>query len=97
MKNKIFLEKNIIEYEKNLMIKLSAQERNKLLSEIIFIVEKFEMYHDLDLENIQPTHFPITVNHQLRKDKVHLSNNKENIIKTSNNYREGFIGIKNDN
>lgn len=97
MKNKIFAKLNLAQFEKNLMIELSPAEREKLASEIFFIIENFEKYHSLDLINVKPTHFPIVVKQQLRKDLVITTESKNDIIKVSPNYKNCFIGIKNDN
>lgn len=96
MENKKKIKVNIIQYEKNLMIELTVEERKKLALEITSIVENFEKYHSLDLTNTKPTHYPIVVKQQLRKDIVISPINESKIIESSCNYKNGFIGIKND-
>lgn len=95
MENKKKLLKSIQQYEKNLMLNLKDSEREKLLEEFTSILNSFEKYDSIDLSNVEPTHFPITSNSQLREDIVIESKVKKEILKVSSNFSNGFIGIKN--
>ncbi len=90
------INKKILEFcSKNLLIDFTEEEKKFLYEELEGIVDSLEKVKNMDLENINPTDYPITTKNNLKEDDD-IDNNAVEYVKKIKNYKSGYVKVNND-
>jgi aspartyl-tRNA(Asn)/glutamyl-tRNA(Gln) amidotransferase subunit C len=85
----------LIKLSKDLFFELSESELDDLENEFSSLLEQFNRLENLDVDNLNPTSFPISNSFAvLREDEAIKNENPQELLKNSKNKKGDFIVLK---
>jgi len=87
-------EATIVKLEQLARLKLSAQERSKISSDLSSIIDMFDRLNEVDTENVEPLrHINRDIMNRLREDQIDGELSQEQALTNVSNKKDGYIAV----
>jgi len=87
-------EATIVKLEQLARLKLSAQERSKISSDLSSIIDMFDRLNEVDTENVEPLrHINRDIINRLREDQIDGELSQEQALTNVSNNKGGYIAV----
>ncbi len=87
-------EATIVKLEQLARLKLSAQERSKISSDLSSIIDMFDRLNEVDTENVEPLrHINRDIINRLREDQIDGELSQEQALTNVSNNKDGYIAV----
>jgi len=87
-------EATIVKLEQLARLKLSAQERSKISSDLSSIIDMFDRLNEVDTENVEPLrHINRDIINRLREDQIDGELSQEQALTNVSNKKDGYIAV----
>ena len=87
-------EATLVKLERLARLKLSAQERSKISSDLSSIIDMFDRLNEVDTDNVKPLrHINRDIINRLREDQIDGELSQEQALTNVSNIKDGYIAV----
>ena len=87
-------EATLLKLERLARLKLSAQERSKISSDLSSIIDMFDRLNEVDTDSIEPLrHINSDIINRLREDRIDGELSQDQALTNVSNKKDGYIAV----
>ena len=87
-------EATLLKLERLARLKLSAQERSKISSDLSSILDMFDRLNEVDTDNVEPLrHINRDIINRLREDRIDGELSQNQALTNVSNNKDGYIAV----